>query len=1279
MERTFHVGYESEVQFEVNKDDYIFKGLEAVSQSDKETSRADCVEFNEISKDDKKGIYKYNVKLLKESKDVLIRPVCIALPKITEILPKFESSGCDQDTAIQITFNKAVDPETFKPEFISIFADEDLSQYFNTPQFTSDKKTLYISPKEIILNPNETKNFLNIEVDYDFTSLNDTDGLTFTAQGIHSYKINKSFSDQKTVVVKTQTEDVYGKFLSSEEKECTVGYSIDIQFMLKQQDYKFENFVPVITDGSTETAADCVIFENEEYDDQNGSYKASVKLTKALNDKEYIVIRPECKLLPKILDIYPPFDPNGYDQDSTIQITFNTPMDEDSFMNFSELQMRMGDGSNLTGFYDTPYFSADKTILNIPTKKNCNIIDANKDTEYADISITLPSSIKDINGIIVKNLQPYTYRINKNIDIIKPVISSLKVYSTSNTNDFFYRELTDKPFEEWTDDDFYCNVVYKPYICIQGYDNHSGIKKIHIKETLERNSSDVEQTGLVYEADYGIDSFVPVMNQKGEPEYNSAGNPLVQYAFEYDFKSSITGLVLLEISVIDNSENESNVSKFEMLEYKTKLNGDHVSSEITDTENGSKKLSFKSYGTYINGGFFAIPDIFFNKKPQQNKYTFANRERILSIDIYEEGGVHHLIKDKEKCIELTSPIILGWINEYFDSYVYTGEKPIYFKFNYEDQSAYEKEFITALPASPNAILIYDNDKNPIDIKPTTEYQNLNISYNGGNTTLYYTYQQNASSAESEKTVIWLSNTPLPSFLDGKENGIYRFYYRRSVSLEGSGLSSLTGEYGKPAVYYKGIENPYFTENVPFPDFSIPEDLITYERNSGKAKVTVNVTFPQNEYKYFIQARSAKANTTDNYFSIEKTFEIPSGETYYFSLVAQDVNGNIIATSTETQVLLNKVDNHSPKINYSPDLKEVDSNHLALSYPKTAKKACDVNINNEEEQSIKAIDIFFVPKGQGVKGLVHADEVTSPYYQRITVPFDYTSNSLLVPIDGFREGSYTDYLLFIQDDSKLNNYNWSSYSVNNEFWIYYTNLKPEVSINSNEMTIVSKEYKDEYCPTILDSNHRGYLKFKATNNNIYNNRVVEEYLDKQTNEWVYFTTKDNYDVVNYTTVMNYDSDNKYFNYTKDISSDGFQKNTFHKINTCFVGSRSGIKVYFRPVYIYPDYLIYKGTGEPKEIECHETSWLKVQNGYHVFCDAPCFVHTMYSSVQLTKTNTVDDAAEWEARALETGIASSDGYYFTYTDDNLKKIPDGYYYTTIIHFVDGTVLMSGVMQK
>ena len=56
VERTYKVGYESEVQFELNTEDYVFKGLEAVSQNDRTQSRADCVEFTELSKDVKKGI-----------------------------------------------------------------------------------------------------------------------------------------------------------------------------------------------------------------------------------------------------------------------------------------------------------------------------------------------------------------------------------------------------------------------------------------------------------------------------------------------------------------------------------------------------------------------------------------------------------------------------------------------------------------------------------------------------------------------------------------------------------------------------------------------------------------------------------------------------------------------------------------------------------------------------------------------------------------------------------------------------------------------------------------------------------------------------------------------------------------------------------------------------------------------------------------------------------------------------------------------------------------------
>ena len=146
LERTYKVGYESEVQFELNTEDYVFKGLEAVSHTDKSESRADSVVFTEISKDVKKGIYKYKIKLIKEAKDVLIHPVCVAIHKITTITPVFESNGCDQDTIITIAFNKTINQETFDPTFISIYSEENLSEYFEEARFTSDGKTLYISP-----------------------------------------------------------------------------------------------------------------------------------------------------------------------------------------------------------------------------------------------------------------------------------------------------------------------------------------------------------------------------------------------------------------------------------------------------------------------------------------------------------------------------------------------------------------------------------------------------------------------------------------------------------------------------------------------------------------------------------------------------------------------------------------------------------------------------------------------------------------------------------------------------------------------------------------------------------------------------------------------------------------------------------------------------------------------------------------------------------------------------------------------------------------------------
>ena len=67
------------------------------------------------------------------------------------------------------------------------------------------------------------------------------------------------------------------------------------------------------------------------------------------------------------------------------------------------------------------------------------------------------------------------------------------------------------------------------------------------------------------------------------------------------------------------------------------------------------------------------------------------------------------------------------------------------------------------------------------------------------------------------------------------------------------------------------------------------------------------------------------------------------------------------------------------------------------------------------------------------------------------------------------------------------------------------------------------------------------------------------------------------------------------------------------------------------------------------------------------------HTFYCS-----TNLGDELEEWLYYGIETGLKMNHGS-FTYTDDNYHDIPSGKYYTTIVHFADGTMTMTEVKQK
>ncbi|MBO4639711.1 MAG: hypothetical protein J5710_08155 [Treponema sp.] len=181
------VGYTTDLQFTLKKDDWYFVSLEAVSSTDETQSRADFVEYtlNENKSDLERGVYVITVKLLKAADDILIRPKCLEIPCIKTYSPSGTRTQY-ANTPIVITFSVPVEDETvsqadsiFNYDNIKLTATNvdysfyndsfngDMKDYFYPPEFNSQKTVLTLTPKSELLKQfvaEKTPSFLEINV-----------------------------------------------------------------------------------------------------------------------------------------------------------------------------------------------------------------------------------------------------------------------------------------------------------------------------------------------------------------------------------------------------------------------------------------------------------------------------------------------------------------------------------------------------------------------------------------------------------------------------------------------------------------------------------------------------------------------------------------------------------------------------------------------------------------------------------------------------------------------------------------------------------------------------------------------------------------------------------------------------------------------------------------------------------------------------------------------------------------------------------------------------------
>jgi hypothetical protein len=380
-EKSIKVGYEDQAEFELNKDNYLFVGFEAVAKLDTTQSREDCVEITPVSSDEKKGVYTVSIKVLKEVNDVIIRPKCILIPALKGISPKFESSGCDQDKPIIFEFNKPVNIESVKTKAkLDIYSDaESLKEYFKLSDitFSTDGKTMSISTTDkLLLPPDNEKNTMTVFVNYDFSEALDLENQKMNIKGTYEYRVNKTYGDQVKVKVYAQSDSGIQLSLNEGEyKDCTVGYSTDINYTFDSLSYYFAGFEAVKYSDPQVNVDSLVSVESIMINQSSGAYKAHIKVLDGTDD---ILIKIKTVEFPAVSAHEPATSTEEINSHKPIIITFNTPVEaedvlaENSLFNYNNILLTCKDSSGSTidvsQYFKTPSFNKQKTKLTISPK-----------------------------------------------------------------------------------------------------------------------------------------------------------------------------------------------------------------------------------------------------------------------------------------------------------------------------------------------------------------------------------------------------------------------------------------------------------------------------------------------------------------------------------------------------------------------------------------------------------------------------------------------------------------------------------------------------------------------------------------------------------------------------------------------------------------------------------------------------------------------------------------------------------------------------------------------
>ena len=489
-----------------------------------------------------------------------------------------------------------------------------------------------------------------------------------------------------------------------------------------------------------------------------------------------------------------------------------------------------------------------------------------------------------------------------------------------------------------------------------------------------------------------------------------------------------------------------------------------------------------------------------------------------------------------------------------------------------------------------------------------------------------------------------------------KDGTYYFYLlRKKGSFYSRGLT--------PYIIYKNVTGLSSVDlaSCSIPDFTYEKAPLEEDLSTGKRTVYINIAKPFSPnpgITYYIVCKGG-ANSNPVYYEI-KDFNIPqvlkldtSASEYTFNIMLMNKNNETKIDDENEQSVLLDDDTTPPNFGSANRLVFPEMRYLFLN-----SGTIDPSGLKDDGDGYMTIKYYT----SACEYLEDIDWTDSSIIKEYKQP--YSNTQINLPFDG----EYGWYCYILLEDKKGNS-KVEKLTIKNEYKAF---LKQDLS--KDEMWVTCDYDTSYHVYDIFKLNGKSYPGSFADNQTL---TATSFYIEN--GEWKPIASNSNYYSQAKASPDSAYAINETSAYTEPYTWEytyPFQGNETQSFIKTYVWQyyppwRDDMNLFSDTVYFYPPYLQSLKDPSITDWVCNIKDYAYGSVGIYVMADKPCMAQTLYCSVDL------GDEKSW----LNGGIGVSVGQgtsTFTHRE-HLEKIPSGKYYTTVMIFADGDMIMTPVKYK